>query len=765
MGDAGDPPKPKPRSIKKFQRPSRRPPLPTTRPPPPPVSSPPPTNQDLDGFVIGNPYAHWHDDDVAYANTGVGCDVGSECQSSPPADPPSYDSITKSSSPEIDSPKYANVAEKKSSISKTPIPAGFARRHSEQSFIKGVIGFCFGIIFGGVLFLGLYYGLLYSFFTSCIITGVATFGMALSLACTVRARCVAALMAPTLCTSRGRAAFIAFTLTLLLNGPIANIFHNSNVISESMSCSAELLHEQGQQIQDAATQSFDNYVRNIQDSIKRLEETAANVRKSLEPIEYGLERINHGFETASAVLSDAADACTSIMEVAYNDCKVVLNRIYENCLKKLSKTKIPGDLCKPLDIDPLCEIITFGNKVCRAPEFGRAVIDEVGQATEHIAEKIEEMFYTDIDFDVYWDSRRNSSRSAAGIASAIQSELEETFNLFDTAVLFTDRLLALSVVYLLYRAYQYHKLYLTKDRFDNFYITKQFRKLDKKRTDSGKESILPLKKIERGKLIDLKTLALSKVERGTFALGLVTILMYVLIAGLIILVDYGLFWLLDIISRHGQVEYELTGEGTTEMDIGGTGMFSNFARALLGDGFQNNNEHNSTSATNKCLPVPKRPDERNNIIIGALYGVAILMVLFQAYALRLRRCIASFYYPERERERINYLYSQTLKKRKTIRDMLQQLIKENDREQRAMEHISFSSWLTANNACCRRIMCRKDRVCIGCASEESEDKFHQCETIDCKGMYCVECIKEVGELCTLCEEPLNYNLREIDAVQ
>ncbi|XP_071944054.1 DC-STAMP domain-containing protein 2-like [Antedon mediterranea] len=532
-----------------------------------------------------------------------------------------------------------------------------------------------------------------------------------------------------------------------------------------MSCSAEMVHDQGKQIQDAALQSFDNYVKNIEESIQRLQETAVDVRNKFEPIERGLDEINHGFQVAGEVLSNAADACTTTMDVAYRDCKVVLNRIYENCILKLSKTKIPVELCKPLDIDPLCEIISFGNSICQAPEFGRAIVDDVGDAIQHISNKINDVFQTDIHFEAHWDTKRNASKSAAGIARAVRQELEETFNIFDTAVLFADRLLALSVVYVLYRAYLYHKLYLTKDRFDNFYITKEFRDLDVKRTESGKESILPLKKLERGKLIDLKTLALSKVERGTFLLGFITIFMYVLIAGIIIIVDYGMFYLLDIISRHGQIEYELTGGGKANMDIAGTGVVSEFARALLGDGFDTNNEHNASTTINECLPHPQRPDKQTNIIIGALYGVAILMVLFQSYALRLRRWIASFYYPAREAARINYLYSQTLKKRKTIRDMLQQLIKENDREQKALEKVSFLSWMSANNTCCRRILCRNTRVCIACASDENGDKFYKCETMDCKGAYCVECIKEVGELCTLCEEPLNYNVGDTGSVQ
>lgn len=57
---------------------------------------------------------------------------------------------------------------------------------------------------------------------------------------TVRARCVAALMLPTLCTSKGRGAIYAIIIGLLLSGPIQNIYSNSEETSNSMSCSAEV---------------------------------------------------------------------------------------------------------------------------------------------------------------------------------------------------------------------------------------------------------------------------------------------------------------------------------------------------------------------------------------------------------------------------------------------------------------------------------------------------------------------------------------------
>lgn len=58
------------------------------------------------------------------------------------------------------------------------------------------------------------------------------------------------------------------------------------------------------------------------------------------------------------------------------------------------------------------------------------------------------------------------------------------------------------------------------------------------------------------------------------------------------------------------------------------------------------------------------PNLKENIFIVAIYlGVWILMY-FEAYGLRLRRLISSFFYRKREKKRVLFLYNEMLKKRK-----------------------------------------------------------------------------------------------------
>jgi hypothetical protein len=53
----------------------------------------------------------------------------------------------------------------------------------------------------------------------------------------------------------------------------------------------------------------------------------------------------------------------------------------------------------------------------------------------------------------------------------------------------------------LFRVIHYHMKFLTSDRFDNRFITKDFREIDFRRTKHNKETVLPLTRLERNKYV------------------------------------------------------------------------------------------------------------------------------------------------------------------------------------------------------------------------------------------------------------------------
>ncbi|XP_071945224.1 DC-STAMP domain-containing protein 2-like [Antedon mediterranea] len=631
----------------------------------------------------------------------------------------------------------------------------FKSERNENKWMKGVIGLCVAIFLGAILFIGLHYGLYYTEVVSVIITAASTFFIVLGLAFSVRSRCIAALMVPTLCTSRGRAAVLALTLGLLLNGPIKNLVNNANQLTEAMTCNAEVLNMHSEQIQEAALKSFDDYVENVEASLETLESIATDIQESMEPLTEGIIRVNDQIENAADALKNSAETCVRTLNNAYDECILQINSVYEDCKSSL---RIDIDLCAPLGItDVFCETVKIGTGLCQLPTLGDDIFDIlIIDGIEEAVEELVDMFEVNVDFVPTWqDALVNFTGDPKAIAEKISAKLEDTFGTFDILILFLDRLVAFSVVYLLYRSYRYHSNYVTKDKFDNFYITKEFRKVDKNRRENGKEFVLPLKKYEKKTMIDVTTLSLSHPEKGSFKIGLASVILKALITAIIILVDYGFYWLLTVIeSLYKEINYSASGGGDLSYNIEGDGLMADFARNLYGEGPQDSNTYEIQSQAQKCIPKPFKPEDNTAIIIGVLYGVIILTVLFQAYALRLRRWIASYYYPEREQARTMYLYNKTLRKRKTLWSILKQTIKENRREQVEAERISFRAWLATHNKLCGIIFANKMHVCLGCATGENES-FYICETPRCSGAYCGECLEQVGSLCTLCGDPID----------
>lgn len=76
-----------------------------------------------------------------------------------------------------------------------------------------------------------------------------------------------------------------------------------------------------------------------------------------------------------------------------------------------------------------------------------------------------------------------------------------------------------------------------------------------------------------------------------------------------------------------------------------------------------------------CLPRPSRPDYENYAKICSLIGVAWILLFFEPINMRLRNIIMSFHFPERNTERVMWLYNHILAKRSSFFKFTFQLAK------------------------------------------------------------------------------------------
>ncbi|XP_072035508.1 DC-STAMP domain-containing protein 2-like, partial [Amphiura filiformis] len=281
-----------------------------------------------------------------------------------------------------------------------------------------------------------------------------------------------------------------------------------------------------------------------------------------------------------------------------------------------------------------------------------------------------------------------------------------------------------------------------------------FKELDMKRKERGKNTLLPLKKSEKVRLIDVTSLRLSKPEKGLFKIGLVSLMAHICIATILILVDYGLYWLLLVIRKHGAIQVDLSGESGVKLETFGDSAIANFVRDAFS--FDLDNSFDVSYDNRECLPDGSAPNHVLAVGIGICYLIAIFMVLFQAYALRLRRRIAAYFYPERELERLYFIYNDTLKKRQTLFKFLKDVIKQKKKEHDATQQLSIRVYLAERYPICKKIfkilhISKEQTLCFGCDSDD-DGTFKQCESNKCTARYCDECLNVTNNTCTICGE-------------
>ncbi|XP_013397132.1 DC-STAMP domain-containing protein 2 [Lingula anatina] len=631
----------------------------------------------------------------------------------------------------------------------------FQSDRGEYKKLKSTCGAVCGVLLGVALFLGCHYGIGYDVITAAVISGISAIIMAAGFAASVHCRCIAALMIPNLCTGKGRAAILSVIMTLLLIGPVTNIFTNAQEASASMSCSADLAYNQSKVIQGLLKKPIEAVIDQMKMTAQTLQGIADQVRSGFSPVEDGLTVVKGGLTEGSEALGAAVQKCKELLNTAYTECNNGINKVYQDCRAKLS---IASGVCEVVNVGQLCTPLNTNtvNRVCESPKVVDQAINIAIGKTKEALDDFQNFFVFDVAFGNILSASANTSKTVTDIHEAVKAEFKASTNWIMQVVHILGVLFSFSVLLLFFQSYFYLKQYLKKDKYDNIYITHKFKYLDEKRKTQGKETILPLKKREKKYLTDTTSLWFSPAEKSQLFVGLVSVLIHAIMAGTVCFFDYALYWLLSVISKHGNVDFEVSGKQEVNFSIEGHGILAHFFRTFI-QGFQSNNNYNSSVSTTVCLPEASAPKLGIDIAILVIYIIAILLVFLQAYALRIRHKIVAYFYPERELSRIIYLYNQTMHKRKGILKALADKLKRDNKTDISKKNISITETLAVKIPCLKTIFQVtgvKKTLCISCATGEARGDMYKCPTVRCPGVYCRECYVDLKQGCPICDKML-----------
>lgn len=146
-------------------------------------------------------------------------------------------------------------------------------------------------------------------------------------------------------------------------------------------------------------------------------------------------------------------------------------------------------------------------------------------------------------------------RAAGDTAKAVMHDFDARRRIFDTIMTIVRRCLAFVFLKIILSAQNYHDKYLTDIEFDNVYVTTYFRKIDARRRTRECPTLLPLRKIERTKLVDPYRTRPSRTERANLIGQTVKLILEMVTATTFVLLDRLFYETLDLVRRHAHIEY------------------------------------------------------------------------------------------------------------------------------------------------------------------------------------------------------------------
>ncbi|XP_067663679.1 protein sneaky-like [Haliotis asinina] len=581
---------------------------------------------------------------------------------------------------DVSSPENTKEASKAKS-KKYILPETHTR---SQKCTRAFIGILVGLCLGCVMFAALYLSYGYSFVECAAISGGITLVMCVFLVISPHARCVAALMSVSVFTNQGRTAFLSLIPGLLLAGPVMNMHRNLNEAASSAACIAEVVLNQSLALHHQLLEPVAKQQKSIEDAAEVVERKASAIRMALASFRTEVNSIEE-----SVVDDKSSKGCDDQLHVMYTDCEQKIQDSIEVC-KASARTsasrsryqptgsnnnnqgqptaqafifgrKCDPSLCDSIKSKSICEPLNQSN-ICKWAN--NTMIKSSAMTVTERFDEIDQLLGFKINSSSVIDVRGNTSSDPIQRVRELKKRLQEQLDFAVFIFRILNRILIIFLLSAFIKACLYVRRYLRSIKFDNIYLRDQIKYLDKHiRAEDESKALFPLKDLEKKKYVDSSTLNLSRLESISWTMGLTQVTLHIFLSAMVILVDYGLYYVLTILQRDGDVDFLVTGGVWLQVNVSGSGPFADMFRTVV-EGISVSKSFEDVLNFKICLPSPTEQPRKILYLIISLYSLVLVFVLLQAYGLRLRHKMVAFFFPEREAERIHYLYRHILNKRR-----------------------------------------------------------------------------------------------------
>ncbi|KAM6112536.1 E3 ubiquitin-protein ligase DCST1 [Phoenicopterus ruber ruber] len=589
---------------------------------------------------------------------------------------------------------------------------------------------------------------------SCVLAGVAALGWATS----PHFRCASLLMAPKFVGKEGRVYVLSFVLAAIYNGPVANAWHNLEEVTRSLGCVAELQVNHSRHLWHVSTAPL----RGVMEDMVRSGQTLSTEMQNISRAFVGLNEevaSEEGYDLRQQEGLDPQPApstqqlyemktklrCTYVIELGIQRCRDWFNTKHQDCMAWVVVPLISHLLCLPMKFKFLCHIVKVMHGWCsdRIPvegNFGQ-MYDQVNNSVGNLSQE----FSARVVFqEVHREMLLGTNVSAEQLMDEVTSHLRQHSAHLGQTISFFRLLLSCTFLLVFISAFSYTKRYCQDICFDNLYVTTYFRQIDARRRKQHKRTLLPLLRAEVSAVIFPCRLAVQPLELQNMVLELLECIPPLLLLLLACSLDHTLFTMLSIIQQHSFVQYSFHSSHHLAVQVTGTSLMARLLRSTIG-ALNTSSDTRLETSNFACLPQPRGMTRQQYAGSCLPLAVLALLCLAQVYTYRLRRAIAAFYFPKREKGRVLYLYNKLLQQRQSFVRRQQKRI-----ARRARQHPAPGTALL--EWCCRRwprLRRWMRRSCTVCGVPETP-RDRVCPTPTCGARFCGPCWREAGGACLAC---------------
>ncbi|XP_063482723.1 E3 ubiquitin-protein ligase DCST1 isoform X3 [Symphalangus syndactylus] len=580
-------------------------------------------------------------------------------------------------------------------------------------------------------------------------------------------RCASLLLVPKMLGKEGRLFVLGYALAAIYVGPVANLRHNLNDVIASLGCTVELQINNTRAAWRISTAPLRAVFKDLLSSKELLRAETRNISATFEDLDaqvnsemgYTPEDAVDSGETAQGREARQAPAsrlhlstqkmyelktklrCSYVVNQAILSCRRWFDHKHEQCMKHIWVPLLTHLLCLPMKFKFFCGIAKVMEVWCR----NRIPVEgNFGQTYDSLNQSIHGL---DGEFSANIDFKEEKQAGVLGLNTSwerVSTEVRDYVHhqeaRLEWALGLLHVLLSCTFLLVLHASFSYMDSYNHDIRFDNIYISTYFCQIDDRRKKLGKRTLLPLRKAEEKTVIfpckpTIQASEMSNVVRELLE-TLPILLLLVVLCGL----DWALYSIFDTIRHHSFLQYSFRSSHKLEVKVGGDSMLARLLRKTIG-ALNTSSETVMESNNMPCLPQPVGLDARAYWRAALPIGLLVCLCLLQAFGYRLRRVIAAFYFPKREKKRILFLYNDLLKKRAAFTKLRRAAILRRARQQKAPRH-PLADILHRGCPLLRR-------RCVVCQAPETPESY-VCRTLDCEAVYCWSCWDDMRQRCPVC---------------